>query len=60
VTSVELENENGSVVYSVELTQSGKAYDVKVDAGNGKILHSEAGESEGAEAPGAPEAAKTH
>jgi uncharacterized membrane protein YkoI len=57
---VELENENGSVVYSVELTQSGKAYDVKVDAGNGQILHSEAGESEGAEAPGAPEAAKTH
>jgi uncharacterized membrane protein YkoI len=51
VSSVQLENENGSVVYSVELTHSGKAFDVKVDAGNAKVLHSEEGGSEGPEAP---------
>ena len=52
VATVQLENENGSVVYSIELTQSGKAYDVKVDAGDAKVLHSEAG---GPETTGAPE-----
>jgi uncharacterized membrane protein YkoI len=56
VSSIQLENENGWVVYGVELTQSGKSYDVKVDAGNAKVLHSEAGESEGPEAPEAGKA----
>ncbi|BCL39126.1 PepSY domain-containing protein [Nostoc sp. MS1] len=35
--SVKLENENGSLVYSVKIGQQ----DVKVDAGNGKVLYTE-------------------
>lgn len=35
---VELDNENGALVYSVELSNG---LDVKVDAGNGTILHTE-------------------
>jgi uncharacterized membrane protein YkoI len=38
ITDVELDNENGSLVYSVELTANGTAHDVKVDAGTGAIL----------------------
>ena len=51
----ELENENGSVVYGVEVTQAdGTVVDVKVDAGNGDILaqddeSGEAGHDEGPE-----------
>ncbi len=53
VWSVQVENENGNVVYGVELTDStGKAQDVKVDAGNGTVLHVEAG---GADNTGAGE-----
>jgi len=37
--STELENENGYVVYGVEITTpDGTITDVKVDAGNGKVL----------------------
>lgn len=37
--SAELENENGYVVYGVEITATdGTVTDVKVDAGNGKVL----------------------
>ena len=50
VVKSELDNENGSLVYSVELNNG---MDVKVDAGNGTILHTdqdndanEAGESD--------------
>ena len=64
---VELDNENGFVVYSVEVTGAdGTVTDVKVDAGNGQVLaqdtgedsesgeESESGESgEATEAPGA-------
>jgi hypothetical protein len=59
VNKVELEDENGKVVYGVKLTDSsGKQWDVKVDAGNGAVVSSEsdapeAGETKGAEAPGA-------
>jgi len=35
---VELENENGNVVYSVEILSSSGNMDVKVDAGNGQVL----------------------
>ncbi|MBN3905880.1 MAG: PepSY domain-containing protein [Nostoc sp. NMS1] len=35
--SVKLENEDGNLVYSVEIGQQ----DVKVDAGNGKVLYAE-------------------
>jgi len=39
VLTAELENENGYLVYGVEIaTPDGQIMDVKVDAGNGKIL----------------------
>ena len=50
VIQVELDNENGSVVYSVEVDTGNGIIDVKVDAGNGTVLHQDAddeGESEG-------------
>jgi len=40
VVKAELDNENGALVYSVELSNGA---DVKVDAGNGAILHTETG-----------------
>ncbi|MGH2459977.1 MAG: PepSY domain-containing protein [Chloroflexota bacterium] len=50
VQSVGLENENGNVVYGVQLTdKAGAAQDVKVDAGNAKVLNVEAGGPEGKE-----------
>ena len=56
VGKVELDNENGSLVYSVQLTDaSGKGQDVKVDAGNGKVLGSEADDAEGTESQGGAE-----
>jgi hypothetical protein len=53
--TVGLDNENGSVVYSVEVTGAdGTVTDVKVDAGNGKVLAQDSGEdSEADEASGA-------
>ncbi|GAA5533002.1 PepSY domain-containing protein [Deinococcus aluminii] len=43
VSSVKLENENGSLVYAVVIGQT----EVKVDAGNGRVLHQEqAGQNE--------------
>ena len=42
---VELDSENGNLVYSVEVTKAGgTTVDVKVDAGNAKVLAQEAGE----------------
>jgi uncharacterized membrane protein YkoI len=38
MTDVELENEDGNVVYAVEFTKEGFETDVKIDAGNGHIL----------------------
>jgi uncharacterized membrane protein YkoI len=63
--TVSLDNENGSVVYSVSITDSsGTVTDVKVDAGNASVLAKDAGGNEAggtAEAPGstteAPETA---
>lgn len=43
---VELDNENGSVVYSVEIRTDTDVVDVKVDAGNGKVLAQEADSAE--------------
>jgi uncharacterized membrane protein YkoI len=40
-TSVELENEDGNLVYGVTVKTSAGERDVKVDAGNGKVLHVE-------------------
>ena len=57
---VELENENGNVVYGVEVTANGATIDVKVDAGNASVLAQETDQKEGTdgtesggEAPGA-------
>jgi uncharacterized membrane protein YkoI len=59
---VELDNENGNVVWSVEVTGAdGTSTDVKVDAGNGSVLAKEAGddnESEADDANEAPEASE--
>ena len=41
-TSVELENEDGNLVYGVTVKTTTGESDVKVDAGNGKVLHVEA------------------
>ena len=38
INKVELENENGNIVYSIEVVKNNMKRDVKVDAGNGKIL----------------------
>ncbi len=46
VKKVELDNENGCLVYSVDLSNG---MDVKVDAGNGSILHKEPAGKEGHE-----------
>ncbi len=44
VVKVSLDNENGSLIYSVGVAGSnGKITDVKIDAGNGKILSSDSG-----------------
>lgn len=38
VTDVKIENVDGNVVYAVEFTKAGVETDVKIDAGNGKVL----------------------
>jgi len=50
VVKAELDNENGALVYSVELSTGA---DVKVDAGNGAILHTDTGADQG-EVKGGP------
>lgn len=59
-----LENDNGSVIYEVDMTDTnGKSIEVKVDAGNGAVLSQESTDetevedaSEGSEGPYAGEA----
>jgi uncharacterized membrane protein YkoI len=47
VNSVELGNENGSVVYQVDMTDAnGQAVEVKVDAGTGDVLTTESADNE--------------
>ena len=41
VKKVELENEDGNVVYGVEIKTANGKSDVKVDAGDGRVLHIE-------------------
>ena len=45
-TSVELENEDGNLVYGVTVKVAGGEKDVKVDAGNGKVLQVEQDEQD--------------
>ena len=47
VLSAQLEDENGNVVYGVEVTTASGTVDVKVDAGTAKVLSQEAGEAGG-------------
>jgi uncharacterized membrane protein YkoI len=47
VVSAQLEDENGNVVYGVEVTTASGTVDVKVDAGNANVLSQEAGEAGG-------------
>lgn len=50
VRSVDLGNENGSVVYEVDISDAnGQSVEVKVDAGNGDVLASEAGDDDAGE-----------
>jgi uncharacterized membrane protein YkoI len=52
---VELDNENGNVVYSVEITKAdGTVVDVKIDAGNAKVVHQDSGDDEQSDAPEQP------
>ncbi|WP_421077660.1 PepSY domain-containing protein [Methanothermococcus sp. Ax23] len=46
VVNVGLENENGYVVYSVEISTINGIKDIKVDAGNGKILNIDSSDSQ--------------
>lgn len=46
VDKVELDNENGSVAYSVEIQTANGTVDVKIDAGNGDVLAQEAEEDD--------------
>jgi hypothetical protein len=60
VKKTELDSENGTVVYSVKLTDSaGKAQEAKVDAITGKVLPAQAEGAEGPETPGVPETGET-
>jgi uncharacterized membrane protein YkoI len=45
-TGVELENEDGNLVYGVTVKTATGEKDVKVDAGNGKVLHVEQDEQD--------------
>lgn len=55
VNGVQLGNENGSVVFEIDMTDaSGAVIEVEVDAGNGAVLAQESGDveaNEGAEGP---------
>ncbi|MDS0859811.1 PepSY domain-containing protein [Burkholderia pseudomultivorans] len=47
VLQVGLDNENGNLVYGVEIkTASNEVKDVKIDAGNGAVLHMDAADNE--------------
>jgi uncharacterized membrane protein YkoI len=56
VNKAELDSENGSVVYSVEITANAKTTDVKVDAGNGRVLAQDSGEEGGRHEAGSEKA----
>ncbi len=45
--AAELDNEDGNVVYSVEVEADGNVFDVKVDAGTGAVLKIEADNEDG-------------
>ena len=61
IQQVGLENENGNVVYAVQLTdKSGKAQDVKVDAGTARVLNVEASGADGSESQAGSGGRRSH
>ena len=53
VKSTKLDNENSSVVYEVEIAgDDGQSHQVKVDAGNGKVLQQDIGDENGSDEGG--------
>lgn len=46
VKDIQLENEDGNVVYGVEIENAGTSVDIKIDAGNGKVLRVESDNEE--------------
>jgi uncharacterized membrane protein YkoI len=59
IKEAELGNENGYVVWEVEVAANdGTLYEVKVDAGNGQVLHHEPEDEEGSEQGEANEASE--
>lgn len=46
ITTVNLENEDGNVMYAVEFSNNGIKTDVKIDAGNGNVLKIESDNNE--------------
>jgi hypothetical protein len=50
--ATKLDNENGNVVYAVEIDTGSGVKEVKVDAGNGNILHIESDDTEDVEGNG--------
>jgi uncharacterized membrane protein YkoI len=60
VKSVELEDENGTVVYGVQIVDAnGKGYDVKVDAKTGTVLKSDNESNDGNEGTDSTDSADT-
>lgn len=60
INSVQLENENGTVVYEVDMTDSsGAAIEVKVDAGNATVLAQDSGDDEATEGSEAEDSTET-
>ncbi|HEY3316654.1 MAG TPA: PepSY domain-containing protein [Bacillota bacterium] len=52
VLKVELDNENGNLVYSVEIKTANGDQDVKVDAGNGTVVAQDSQQDDGDKAQG--------
>lgn len=55
ISSIELEDENGTIVYGIHLTADGTQYDVKVDANQNTVLSSNLDSDEGNETIESPE-----
>ncbi len=49
VVKVDLDNENGNVVYSVEVKATDGVHELKIDAGNGTVLAQDSQHEDGAE-----------
>ena len=52
VKGVDLDDENGALVYSVDILQNGMSKDVKIDAGNGALLFVDVAADTGGESSG--------